>query len=65
MNVAQCIEDLITIKAAADNPNQGTPSLQYQQDRLRRARERLHAAFGEQIRECVRDMTQQLQELTQ
>jgi len=60
MNVAHCIEDLMLCREAVDARPQGEPSLRYQQARLEQARSRLHAALSLQIRECLRDMTEQI-----
>jgi hypothetical protein len=60
MNVPQLIEDLIRIRADADNPMQGEPSRRYQQSRLEQARARVHAALNEQIRECLREMSDRI-----
>ena len=59
MNVPQLIEDLIRIRADADNPMQDEPSRRYQHSRLEQARARVRAALNEQIRDCLRDMTAQ------
>jgi hypothetical protein len=60
LNVAVAIENLMFAKQAAENPNQSEPSRRYQQQRLDRARDLLHDALSEQIRECLQDFTKQL-----